>query len=74
MVWGQGLLFPSPRADARPMPETAKAVGGILRDLLAKAKAKTKRKACSLTTNPAQLSEDGIQGWKETDGHLGRFP
>lgn len=21
-----------------------------------------------LTTNPAQLSEDGIQGWRETEG------
>ena len=25
-----------------------------------------------LTTNPAQLSEDGIQGWRETEGVVSR--
>lgn len=28
-MWGQGLPAPSLRAEARPMPEAAKAVGGI---------------------------------------------
>lgn len=55
---GQGLPSPSLRAEARPMPEAAKAVGGNLGGSLALAK--TKRKVCLLTTDPAQLSEDSI--------------